>query len=201
VNSLALSLMGSAATAADRNLTDEERLIRRFLRGRDPQLFAELIRPYEAPVHRLVASTLGAALVAEADDCTQEIFLHVYRKLPVFRFESRFSTWLYRIARNRAIDHLRRPRHRRPHVGEQALQSLRAEGHDALLEVAAKDRARRLRALVAGLPEPQRSIVHLFYWMERPVDEIARSLDCPVSTVKSHLHRARKRLGNLWEQE
>lgn len=196
--SLALDRRDAVAAASDDE--EERRLVRRFLRDGDPVLFARLVRPYERPVHRLVAATLGPRRSAEVDDCAQDIFLHVYLQLSSFRFRSRFSTWLYRVARNRALDLLRRPRHRHPHTGEAVLEHLPSPAGDPLTNVLDQGRSQRLRDAVASLPEPQRSVVHLHYWLDAPVREIAALLDCPEGTVKSHLARARRRLARRLEE-
>ena len=201
MSTLSLTLMSDAAALAGDAAHDERDLIQRFLRQRDPHLFAQLIRPYEAPVHRLVAATLGPRLRLEVEDCVQEILIHVFHKLPAFRFESRFSTWLYRLARNKAIDLHRRPRHRRPHLDDRTLAALpthEAGPHEKaeLAEVAA-----RLRPEGEALREPQRSVVHLFYWTEVSIDEIGELLRLKPATVKSHLFRARKGLERQLESD
>ena len=91
MTALSLTLMcdATAQTRGRAKDDDEDALIRRFLDDRDPALFAQLIRPYEARVHRLVAATLGPRLRLEVDDCVQDILVHVFRTLSGFRFRSR----------------------------------------------------------------------------------------------------------------
>ncbi|MDX1382809.1 MAG: sigma-70 family RNA polymerase sigma factor [Thermoanaerobaculia bacterium] len=195
MSSLTLSLRGDETFAGDDRAAEESDLVRRFLDGGDPQLFAALVRPYEEPLTRLVAATLGPRLRNEVEDCVQDILVHVFHKLSYFRLESRFSTWLYRVARNKAIDLHRRPRFKRPHVDDARLDLQPASTPDPHADAASREERQRLRSEVERLSEPQRSIVHLFYWMETPVDDIAVLLGIKPATVKSHLFRARKRLG------
>ena len=90
MTAVSLTLMSGVTGQTRDGAADDEALIRRFLEDRDPILFAELIRPYEARVHRLVAATLGPRLSLEVDDCVQDILVHVFHTLPGFRFRSRF---------------------------------------------------------------------------------------------------------------
>ncbi len=169
-------------------------LVRLFLQDRDPSVFAELVRKYERPVFRLVASVLGPGFVTAAEDLTQEIFVHVYHKLGGFRFAAQFSTWLYRVAYRKAIDEKRRARYRHRHVGEEALAGIGVEGPDPLEASLQSERNSRLRRSVDSLGEPHRTAVLLFYWMESPIEEIATLLGTKPATVRSYLFRARARL-------
>ena len=175
--------------------------VRLFLENRDPTLFSELVRKYERPVFRLSASVLGPGFESAAEDLTQEIFVHVFHKLGTFRFASRFSTWLYRVAYRKAIDEKRKARYSRPHVGESALEQLEDPAADPLTRSVQDERDAHLRECVAGLGEPQRTSVLLFYWMESPVEEIAKLLDSKPATVRSHLHRARAKLRKMIDDD
>ncbi len=127
---------------------------------------------------------------------TQEVFIALYRALPTFRQESAFSTWFYRLARNRIIDHQRRivrrdsRRDSDPHV-------MIADGNipnDALSVVVTNQRNAHLLSLIERLPELQRITLHLYYWHERSTAEIAELLELKPNTIKSYLFRARQNL-------
>ena len=171
-----------------------ERLARRFRDSRDTKVFDELVRRYQASVFRIVAATLGPDKNADVEDCVQEVFIDVFYKIGNFRFQSRFSTWLYRVARNKAVDVLRKPRFRLPHVDSEAVkEQIDAEsGFEEQRVVEATDQ--RVRNAVQSLPTRQRSVVYLFYWMEVPIAEIAELMSMKSGTVKSELYRARQRL-------
>ncbi len=172
----------------------DERLARRLRDNRDAKVFDELVRRYQASVFRIVAATLGPDKNADVEDCVQEVFIDVFYKIGNFRFQSRFSTWLYRVARNKAVDVLRKPRFRLPHVDSEAVkEQIDAEsGFEEQRVVEATDQ--RVRDSVQSLPTRQRSVVYLFYWMEVPIAEIAELMSMKSGTVKSELHRARQRL-------
>lgn len=190
----------ASASPARRSVQDpapaDEELIEEFLRSGDVGAFGELVARHQDRVFRLVASVLGPGSAPEAEDLTQEIFLEVCGKLHTFRRESRLSTWLHRLAWRRAIDRKRLARLRFVHFGEEALADRSPHPDETDPAAAAIDRQRRqrLRAAVRELAEPYRTTVYLYYWMERPVAEIAELLGCRPGTVKAHLFRARKQL-------
>ncbi|HVS63851.1 MAG TPA: sigma-70 family RNA polymerase sigma factor [Thermoanaerobaculia bacterium] len=149
--------------------------------------FETLVRAHQEKVFRVALSVLGAHRRAEAEDVTQEVFLRLYRALPRFRAESLVSTWLYRVALHAAIDVRRQPRFRLPHVVHEETAAAETRPPDPL-------RTARLEAQLERLPDLQRSIVRLHYWMGYTVTEIAEMTGRAEGTVKSDLHRARRRL-------
>ncbi len=175
---------------------DDASLVRQLQRTGDGELFDALVQRHKRRVFRLAAAVLGPGHEAEAEDLTQEAFLLVFRKLDSFRGESRFSTWLLHLTRNLAIDRRRHADLRRPHVADDELAKLPAVGGGSNPEEAASASQQRERLLqqVEQLPDPQRTVVYLHYWMESPVAEIAELLELKRETVKSHLFRARQRL-------
>jgi len=192
--SIALMEPRSRLEGAARAVDGDAALLHAYLRSLDPELFARLVRRHEASVFRLVVSILGPAHAADAEDVTQDIFVHVYHKLDSFRFASRFSTWLYRIAYRKAIDEKRRPRYRHRHVGEELLAQRPGPSLDPQQGALGREAARALRDQVSALNEPYRSAVLLYYWMDLPVEEISRILGAKATTVRSYLHRARAKL-------
>ncbi len=190
-----------AVTMAGRRLgspfaMDNGALVRELVRTGDEDLFRLLVQRYSDRVFRLVVSMLGPGNEAEAEDVVQDVFVLVYRKIDTFRHDSDFSTWLFRMTRNRAIDHLRKARMRRHHVGDEALRSMPSRGTSSDPEMAVVAGERRTAVLqhFQRLPCLQRTVVYLYYWTGSGVADIAELLDMNVQTVKSHLHRARRRL-------
>jgi RNA polymerase sigma-70 factor (ECF subfamily) len=173
--------------------TSDEAIVSGYLETRDPDLFRVLVERHQERVLRLVASILGPFADRDAEEVTQEVFVRVHERLASFRGESRFSTWLHRLAFNRAIELRRRARLRFEHVpwGDLQAAPTRDGPHEAVLE---SERERAVARLVEELPDVYRSVVHLHYWMDESVEEIAGTLDVPAGTVKSYLARARARL-------
>ncbi len=173
--------------------TSDEAIVSGYLETRDPDLFRQLLERHQGRVLRLVASILGPFADLEAEEATQDVFVRAHERLSSFRGESRFSTWLHRLAYNRAIELRRRARLRFEHVPCGDLPAAPAPDgpHEAALE---SERERAVARLVEELPDVYRSVVHLYYWMDQSVEEIAATLDVPTGTVKSYLARARARL-------
>jgi len=193
-----------AALAPDHSIApsraEDAALVREFLRTGDDDLFGTLVRRYQDRVFRLALSVLGPGMEAEAEDLVQEIFLQVFRKLESFRGESSFSAWLYRLSYNRCLDRRRQARWKHPHVSESALEGLTdPRRHADPVEVTAhNERRQQLLALVDDLPDLQRSVILLHYWLGLSVCDLAGLLDVRPGTVKSHLFRARQTLSNRW---
>lgn len=171
--------------------------------GYGEECFHRLVERYKDRVFRLAVSVMGPECAAEAEDITQEVFIQVYRKLSTFRRESGFSTWLYRITYNRALERRRKARFRLPHQGEEALASMAAsaEGVDPVSTAMKSQRRRIVLEALEGLDEPYRTAIHLYYWMKCSVTEIAEQLGTRPGTVKSYLYRGRERLGETLKKE
>jgi RNA polymerase sigma factor (sigma-70 family) len=172
---------------------DDRELIAAYRETSDTGLFRVLVERHQDRVFRLVASILGPGFSAEAEEVAQDVFLTVHRKLASWREESQFSTWLYRIAWNRAVDHRRQARFRVVFTGERALAMLPAKS-DPHAELAAEELRKELLKALESLPDLYRTLVHLHYWMGSSMTEIADLTGVPEGTVKSYLARARKLL-------
>ena len=185
---------GARATSRD----DDASLVRELQRTGDDELFRILVERHKRRVFRVAAAVLGPGREAEAEELTQEAFLLAFRKLGSFRGEAAFSTWLLHLTRHLAIDRRRRADLRRPHVSDDELASLPAVGAGTNPEetAAAGEQRERLLRQIERLPEPQRTVVYLYYWLESPVAGIAELLELKPETVKSHLYRARQRLAS-----
>jgi RNA polymerase sigma-70 factor (ECF subfamily) len=149
------------------------------------QAFERLVELYEVKVFRMAVMFLKDA--GRAEEVAQDIFLKLWQVLPAYDGRAAPSTWLYTIARNTCLSALRSEVHRRTlrldSIAEPVAAGV-AGGRDVLNRI-------ELERCLERLPEIQRDVITLFYLQERSVDEVARMLDLPDGTVKSHLHRAR----------
>jgi len=160
-----------------------------------PTLYSEYYPKIVGYLRRLVGE-------AEAEDVAQEAFVKVSRSLESFRGESQLSTWIYRIATNTAMDHLRKPstkRSERQTAGAEEDEEFyedpvvdSAPLHDTLL--IRKDMNDCIRGLVNDLPENYRTVLVLADLEELSNAEIADVLGLSLDTVKIRLHRARTQL-------
>jgi RNA polymerase sigma-70 factor (ECF subfamily) len=162
----------------------------------DEACFEQLLAKYRTPLisflYRMVRNR------ATAEDLAQEAFLRVFRSRTSYAPGAKFTTWLFRIATNLALNSLRDGRRRQR---ELSLDGVEEEGERPALEVAdgapaveerlmARDRARAIREAVEALPEKQRAAVLLHKYQDLGYDEIARILGCSESALKSLLFRA-----------
>jgi RNA polymerase sigma-70 factor, ECF subfamily len=173
---------------------DETELIRKAKRG-DKEAFGILVERYQ---RRVVGVAL--AIVHNPDDAlelAQETFVRAYENLGSFESRSSFSTWLYRIAANLAID-LRRREGRHSLVrGEEAegeINRLPSSTADSFAEFSRKELNSSLRAALDELTPEHRAVILLREVEGLGYDEISDILKCPRGTVMSRLHYARNRL-------
>ncbi len=178
--------------------TDEELV--QWIAAGDAGAFASLVDRHKRGVCFLAARMVGAE---EAEDLAQDVFLRAYRALPAFRGASSFRTWLYRIARNHCLSELRKGERRAPHLsieeeGDEKVHALLPEPPEGLeAAIEKKEVRRRVRALVDRLPDSYRTALTLFYLNELKYDEVADTMEIPLGTVKTLIHRARLRLRDL----
>jgi len=170
--------------------TDEE-LVARSIRG-DSESFNQLILRWERPIYALAYRTIGRE--EDARDVCQETFLRAFRALPGFRGQSKFSSWLYRIALNLCRDWIRRER--RAQVvqapeGVDLVELAAAREPSEPIEdlVARQDLSRAVERIMARLPEEQRTAIILKEFHGMTFQEIADLTGCPLSTVKTRLYQ------------
>ncbi len=182
-----------------KKLTDGE-LIVKAIGGREDG-FEELVRRYQRPITGYVYRMLNnydASL-----DVTQEVFIKVYNSLEKYSSEYKFSTWLYRIAHNAAIDWMRRNS-----VSQQSLETENADGSYQLQiespqPTPEQNRERsewrtEIEAVVKCLPPIYRELIVLRHTQELSYDEIAEVMNLPLGTVKNRLFRAREMMREMF---
>ena len=160
-----------------------------LLQRQKDRAFEVLLQRYQAKVFRLVFSILGNS--SRAEEVTQDVFLKIWQALSGHDGRAALSTWIYTIARNTSISHLRAEFYRKTLSLEEAPEPFaKAEPVLGWIEI---------ERLLMTLPDEQRDVIVLFYLQERSIEEVAAMLDLPQGTVKSHLHRARKAMATKLE--
>ncbi|MEP6849020.1 MAG: sigma-70 family RNA polymerase sigma factor [Acidobacteriota bacterium] len=180
-------------------LTDGE-LIAKAIVGREDS-FEELVRRYQRPITNYVYRMLNN--YDSSLDVTQEVFIKVYNSLRKYSSEYKFSTWLYRIAHNAAIDHMRR--------NSMVQQSIETENSDGTYQLQIEspnpnpeqDRERsewrlEIESVIRCLPEPYRELIVLRHSRDLSYDEIASVTSLPLGTVKNRLFRAREMMREIF---
>jgi RNA polymerase sigma-70 factor (ECF subfamily) len=180
------------ASRAAAEAAEEAEWIERARRG-DAAAFRRLVERHKDRAYGLALRILGSA--ADAEEVAQDAFVRIWRALPEFRGEARFTTWLHRIVVHRAYDAAVRMRRRADR--EESLEALvehRGVEAAATAPGAGEESRRVIEPLLARLTDVQRAVVALYYYEDRSVEEVSRVLELPTNTVKTHLHRARAAL-------
>jgi RNA polymerase sigma factor (sigma-70 family) len=172
-------------------LLSDQDLVTKICRG-ETRRFGELIDRYQRLVVHIVYRMTNDRQVSE--DLTQEIFIKVYDSLAGFRFDSKLSTWISRIAYNTCINYLRKEKplslEDLPENRDTGEWLVSPDRPDEFTEH--NDQSRYIMELIKQLPAVYRAIVTMFHLQEMSYREIAEVVDMPEGTVKSYLFRARK---------
>jgi RNA polymerase sigma-70 factor, ECF subfamily len=170
--------------------------------------FRELVRRYERPIFSLLYRMVRDRTLAE--DLAQETFIKVLNALGSYDSQFKFSSWIFKIANNAAIDHLRKRdvdtlsldgsphATTRDEMSATALQ-LGAPGETPLQEVEARELGSAIEQAIAKLRPDYRACILLRHVEGHSYEEIARILDLPLGTVKTFIHRARNELRGYLE--
>ena len=177
--------------------TDAE-LVASALRG-SQDAYRELVKRFERPVYSLVLRMVQDS--ATAEDLAQEVFVKAFRRLETYDPQWKFSSWLFKIAHNTTIDHLRKGTPDTvPLEAEEddrgSLASVLADesGEDPQAAAERRDLGRSLEKAIGRLRPEYRQAVLMFYVHGASYQEICEALGLPLGTVKTNLHRARKEL-------
>lgn len=165
--------------------------------------YRELVRRYERPVFSLIFRMVRNRELAE--DLSQETFIKVLNALDSYRPEYKFSSWVFKIANNAAIDHLRRreldtlslegsPHAETPQMVEATALQIGERGETQLEEVENKELGGEIERAIAKLRPEYRTCILLRHVEGRAYEEIAEILNLPLGTVKTYIHRARNEL-------
>ena len=165
--------------------------------------YRELVRRYERPVFSLVYRMVRDRELAE--DLSQETFVKALNAIESYRPEFKFSSWIFKIANNAAIDHLRRreldtlsldgsPHAETPEAMQATALQIGARQESPLDAVEAKELGGAIEVAIGRLRPEYRACILLRHVEGRAYEEIAEMLDLPLGTVKTYIHRARNEL-------
>ena len=176
--------------------TDEE-LVAAILEG-EAALYTDLVERYRGRLINYLNRFLGN--VQESEELSQEVFLRVYRALDRYNPKYRFSTWLFRVARNAAIDLIRKrrlklvPMQRVGTDGQAQEREFESEERDPYRTLRNLERRHAIGAAIDGLREEYRELIQLRHFAEMTYEEIAEFKGMPLGTVKNKLFRGRRML-------
>ena len=176
--------------------TSDEVLIARIAKG-ERLAMEELYGRYRVPVYRFVLRMVRNPTVAE--DLNSDVFLDVWRQAGTFEGRSAVSTWLFSIARFKALNALQR----RPmeELDDEKAGAIEDQADDPEIALAKKDKAAVLRACLLKLSAEHREIVNLVYYQHKSVEDVAGIVGIPEATVKTRMFYARKKLSELLTEQ
>lgn len=194
---------------SDLGTVSDQEVVEWALKGHE-RAYRELVRRYERPVFSLVYRMMRHR--ERAEDLTQETFVKALNALESYRPDYKFSSWIFKIANNAAIDQLRRKELETLSIDgapdadsadtarESALQ-LRDAGESPLDELEARELGSAIERAIGQLRPEYRSCIILRHVEGYPYEEIAELLELPLGTVKTYIHRARNELKQVLESQ
>lgn len=175
----------------------EERVILKAVKGGDTQRFHEIESRYHDKILFYLWHLVGSK--EEAEDILQDVLVKVYKSMDQFDNRKHFSSWIYRIAHNEAINHLKKRNRCRSISWEDIVSTkdrLSASGHEDSPQEdwIRKERRTEVREALQELPPKYREVLLFRYYFEKSYDEIAEIIEKPRSTVGTLISRAKRRL-------
>jgi RNA polymerase sigma-70 factor (ECF subfamily) len=187
---------GSRETEVPGLNADQERQWIRSIAGGDRSAFERLFHAYQRRLFGYIFRMVGKTDAAE--ELASDVMLEVWKGAGGFKGESKVSTWIFGIARFRAISHLRRSN---PAVVDIEHAGPLADSHERQDEVLVKESTREeVRTALKKLSRQHQEVIELTFYQGFSYPEIAEILDCPVNTVKTRMFYARKELRQLLEE-
>ena len=183
--------MSMNGAGADRHaLPSEDRQLAARCQEGDQAAYGQLMRRHREAAHRVAYAVLGNH--DQAEDVVQEAFVRAYTAMDRFDQQQSFAAWIKRITVNCALNALRKEQ-RQPGLPADDVCSA-TSGRDPAQHAAASDLRAQTRKVLATLPPKQRAAITLFALHDMDLASTAAAMGCAVGTVKTHLHRARRKL-------
>jgi RNA polymerase sigma-70 factor (ECF subfamily) len=181
------------------NLAEDAILAERLARG-DRAAFREFVESHKKPIYSLAYRMTGNH--ADAEDVSQEVFVRIFRSIATFDHGAKFSSWVYRITANAAIDHLRRRRlapsaFKEVRIDDPAQAAARAEvvsGRNPAREAESRLLGAKIENALRSVSERERAAFILRHYHDLDLKEIAETMGISMGAVKSYLFRAVRKL-------
>lgn len=175
----------------------DEKLVE-LVRSKDQELYRELVRRYQDKLLRYTNYLVHDA--EPAADVVQEVFIKAFVNLQSFNTRKKFSSWLYRIVHNEAVNHLKKSKKITPFAGREWLADNVAGNTDLENDFLQKEKEENIRRGLEKLPLKYREPLVLFYFEEKSYEEIGDILRMPVGTVGTRINRGKILLRGLLEK-
>ena len=174
------------------NETEERQRIRRILDGRSDE-YGYFVKTYSAQVLDFVSRLVSDA--GDAEELAQDAFVRAFRSLGQFDGRSSWLTWVLRIAYHTALNHLKRQRQQWLSIDDLPLVDTPDD-----LSTDREERIQQLDAAIGRLPADEQLLLHLYYYDDRPLRDIAYIMEAEPNALGVRLHRIRKKLQTMIKQ-
>tara|TARA_B100001113_G_scaffold342018_1_gene327763 strand:+ start:4818 stop:5381 length:564 start_codon:yes stop_codon:yes gene_type:complete len=176
------------------NIEDDDQIIEKCLSG-DIDSYKFLVEKYQARV--INTCYKYTKNIVDAEDVAQEVFLKAYQNLAKFNFDSKFYSWLFRIAVNTSLNYInsKEKRKEKETISDESClnnQSLSVDNPDEYYKF--NELTDKIQPLIDSLPDDLKKLIELYEIKDYTYEEIANELSVPIGTVRSRLHRARNML-------
>ncbi len=176
---------------------NDDYYIAKTLNG-DTNSFGFLVEKYQNMIFNLSLKMLKHR--EESEEVAQDTFIKAYKSLKSFNGESKFSTWIYRIAYNTCLDRIKKNKKFNNSVEIDKISSTEISSVENIFEgIERQERSEIVQECLHKLPEDERMILHLFYFEEQSLKEIQEVLSLSESNIKVKLFRARKKLFTIFK--
>ena len=166
---------------------NEQKVIQKVLDG-NTEAFGLLVERYHKGLCIYLINLVHDEMLAE--DIAQESFLQAFRKLETYNLNYSFSTWLYRIARNKALRYIEKSKNNITHYDTDAIeQPITSSPHD---EATKEEQRKQIQQIIRKLKPEYQEVIILYYWNAKTYEEISEIIDRPVNTVRTWLHRSKE---------
>ncbi len=170
-------------------MSNERELIKKITLG-DFEAFQEIIEKYQNQLYNLICRMVKN--VDDSSDILQEVFLKVYKNLKNYKYQSSFSTWIYRITYNLTVDHIRKSvRSKNETIYRDDLYTSKSENYSELTDLIYDE--------MKKLNEKESTALFLLYHEDKDYSEISEIMGIPLNTVKSHIFRGKENLKSKLE--
>ncbi len=179
--------------------TNDDTILINAINNGDTKAYAQLVDRYKDLVYTLALRMLKNK--EEAEEVAQDTFIKVFRSLHKFKGESKFSTWIYKVAYNTCLDTIKK---NKKHLNNVAIDEYTFNKLDtidnALDNIINEEKRDLIKKCINKLPEDSSALLTLFYFEELSLEEISKIINVEANTVKVKLFRARKKLAVILEQ-
>ncbi|MCK4569429.1 MAG: sigma-70 family RNA polymerase sigma factor [Bacteroidales bacterium] len=166
--------------------------IRLILKG-DTEAYRRLVEKHQDLVYTIVHRIVSSAV--EAEEVAQDVFVKAFSKLPDFKGEAKFSTWLYRIAYNTAVSHTRKKKIDIISMDENGIENLSEEDvQQEIMGLSPEEQNKLIRMALESLPRTDNLMITLFYYHGKGLEEISEIVGLTQNNVKVKLFRIRRKL-------